>query len=194
VDYWYVAQVIWQDATGNRAPHWVGMTHRTADDDRIDLWLSPHLSTNETALKFGLGFVRDARGSFAPEERWDIHGVPVPGTNELVEPNLTNNLQGTQIVLDSLSGPRTPDGPILRRSGRKLIVRFVESAESIRVLVLGITDNHGRGVPLLDGWSQSESEFEFGVNWPADATTVDLALAVQRLRWVEFLVPPYTQP
>jgi hypothetical protein len=186
-EHWYLAQGIWQDATGNRALNSGARMRRTAGDDRLEVWFSPLLSTNETALKLGLGFARDALGSFAPEER-------VPGTNELVEPDLTNNLQGAQIILDSLSGPRTPDGPILRRAGRKLVVRFVAPAELFRVLVLGITDERGRPVPLLDGWSQSDSEFEFGVNWPADVSTVDLTLAVQRIRWVEFRVPPYAAP
>jgi len=183
----------WQDASGNRAED----VARTAvpEGRELKVYYRPALWTNEGAWKFRSGFARTAKGPFAPDELWVIKNVRVPTTNEFLRSTEEGRLQGASLRLEALVGPRTTDGPVLPYIGRVVVVRLLEAKEPIRLHLLNVSDNLGRPVPLVSKRNSGTADrWDFGIDVPADATTVDFTLAVHRIRWLEFLVPTVPEP
>jgi hypothetical protein len=175
--------------SGNRALEWGSLVVRRAGD-RITAWCAGAFWPEEAGWTFDAEFERIA--DFAPGELFTLPPVFVPGGKLPVLTNLEVEAHDVLVKSIKISGPTRmrsfQRGGYRPNAEVKLV--FSPQAGQLSVSLAGVTDDQGRPVPLGHELQLGKSEYEAGLELPADLRSLQLELAVRRRRLVRFTTGP----
>jgi len=195
---WWPVSVTLCDATGNMCESRIYSL--TGSNNKWTTLFEYNLWPEESAWRMRVEFSR--RDGYAPEDLWTINSVPVPLPQTLpsgspLPPQTVHaetNLHGCRVRLRPLrwrsAGRGVPAAPASQpESFYSFAVEMTPAPVGIRCDFVGMTDDQGRPFRLtFPGHFAGLAEFE--VQGPTNATSVNITLAVQKSRFVEFLVRP----
>jgi len=189
-EVWLVANEEVSDATGNKAGN-TSLGWGSYEDGYFTF--EPSLWPSESAWKLRCEIKR-AKG-FAPTEMFSFRGVPLgslEGTNRI---GWTTNLGGISITLVQVV--RRPPNTNSSWSSDQLSQAHFSTTGLTNDLHLDLLSVRTDDGTNLDSPSSSsggtERTYSFR-NIPSAAKTADFTFAVQRGRWVEFIVKPEVGP
>jgi hypothetical protein len=197
-EVWMTQSVELSDATGNVLRGQLFRFDQSGEADSIGGTLWP----DEAAWRLKLELKRSF--GYLPEELATFKNVPVPAVGTTVTNNMTNLVNGVELVLEDFE--RKPDLTNARNSGYWMgsMIHFEVRPPSHGVAVSLLQIVTDKGDKIAD-YTQSGPSFlgtvapkewtEF-TRWiylksiPTNAQTLDITWVVQKTRTVEFLVKP----
>jgi hypothetical protein len=187
---WQVDHVELSDATGNVIQS-SGMSWTGAGNGVFGF--NPGLWTNEAAWKLRCEIKR-TRG-FAPSEMLSFKNVPLAEMNKTNQLGWTSNFNGVSVTLDYFV--RRP--PLTNNSWSSAILsdahfHMTGFSNDLHFDLIELQADNGTNVECCSWSSGVDTQDREFKNVPADAKTLDFTFAVQKGRWVEFLVKPETGP
>jgi hypothetical protein len=177
--------------SGSYGSSWEHGEHKVDFDGA--LWL-------EAAWQLKVDFART--GDFPADELWFIKGVSVPRPGELAQARVVTNLHLVELEFLGVSGSEanlTEDyAGILAHSN--IHMRTPHPMDGLRLVLVEVRDDQGGKLAAKGSTSRTsmggrgntprDMLHGFGVEIPEDAKTLDITLAVTRVRSVEFLAKP----
>ncbi|HWN94754.1 MAG TPA: hypothetical protein VNT99_06965, partial [Methylomirabilota bacterium] len=186
---WQLRSIYASDALGNQNVYGVGSyPDRNGDESWEGYWL---LWPDEPAWKLRLEFVR--RGGFAPDERWLVEGIPVPGRDSFTPKTFQTNLQGVLLVVRGISDAQglLPDGQMsVNATSNVLDMKWSPSREGTRVSLLEVKDESGQKLVPAGSVGGDHGQIGYRLNIASNVHSVNALFAVHRNRVVEFLAKP----
>jgi hypothetical protein len=191
---WTLHELRATGVSGNRALQWGSLVVRPSGD-RITGWFAGALWPEEAGWTFDAEFERIA--DFAPGELFLLPPVFVPGGKLPVQTNLEVEAHDLLVKSIKITGPTRMRS--FQRGGYRpnaeVHLVFSPQAGQLSVSLAGVTDDQGRPVPLGHELQLGKSEYEAGLELPADLRSLQLDLAVRRRRLVRFTTGPgFVQP
>ena len=189
---WQVDHVELSDATGNVLPS-TGMTWGGKGDDVFGF--SPGLWTNEFAWKLRCEIKRTQ--GFAPGELLTFKNVPLPEMYQTNQPGWTTNVNGVTVTLEHfIRRPPLANGSGGWSSGQlsEAHFRLKGLSNDFHLDLIETRADNGTNVDCFSSSTSEDAQDRYLGNIPPDAKTLDFTFAVQRGRWVEFMVKPETGP
>jgi hypothetical protein len=186
---WLVDHVELSDATGN-ALRSTSMSSGGGDDVFL---FGPALWTNESAWKLRCEIKRSQ--GFAPGELFSFKNVPVPEMFQTNQLGWSTNFNGVTVTLDYfIRRPPLTNGNGGWYSSQLSQAHFhMKGLSNDLHLDLGETRaDTGTKVDCSASSTSDDSQDRYLGNIPSEAKTLDFTFAVQRGRWVEFMVKPET--
>ncbi len=195
---WTVQKLSLADATGNTWSPYLDFTRQNLDwtkDGAVEFFGA--LWPDEKAWKLNLEVVRQA--SFRPEELWDVT-IPLPGPGTVS--SLTNQWEheGVSVQLIGAAAPETDHpGPfkwVAKWWGEdkariySLAIQLRPELKRQRLSIVRAADQEGRPVEIVQHSNQDYAQQAVFLRPESGATNVIFTLALQRSRFVEFLVRP----
>jgi hypothetical protein len=189
-EVWQVASEEVSDATGNRARN-TSIGWGSSEDGYFTF--APGLWTNEPAWKLHCEIKR-AKG-FGPGETFVFRDVPLGRLDETNRLGCTTNFRGATVALVEVvrRAPSTNN----TWSSEQLSQAHFTTAGLTNDLHLDLLSARTDSGTSLDSpsWSSGGAERTYSFrNIPREAKTADFTFAVQRSRWVEFVVKPEVGP
>ncbi len=185
---WFVEKIYMTDATGNSAENNNWMTSNEGDETIIRYkWpLFP-----EETWRLRVEFSRRASASFATNELWTITEIPIPATNgvetQMMQSHQVQNLTvlGRSLSVSASGGGRRES--ILKASAGP-------DSDGYRLTVVHAIDQNGKELwTSRRSWS-SGGDYSFAVELEGESKTLDITLALQQSRFVEFIAKPAVAP
>lgn len=193
---WSVNSIRLLSATGitrqgnNRSARW--------HDAQLTVDLQGGLWFEEPAWKVQADFARTA--NYPTGDLWGIWGVPVPQPGEMVEHRVVTNLHGEELEFLGVSGFKHSLGVPAGKAHASLQLRTPYPMDALNVVLVEVRDEEGRKAEARGataemvaggrGITPKESRIGFQVEIPQGAKSLNITLAVTRLRRVEFLAKP----
>jgi hypothetical protein len=172
------------DAAGNAwSPR---MTARSFSQGEETFSLLGTLWPDETAWKLRARFTRTA--GFRPDELWTVPSVVVPGLRKSRRLSQTATRQGASLSLCRVSG--RAGAACDWRTPACVEVRMSPISDDLNLTLVRATDDRGRNITPPFATYMGEGLFSFGLLGTATPQKVSLTFAVQKPRFVEFLVKP----
>jgi hypothetical protein len=145
---------------------------------------------------------------YSDDEIWIVKGIPIPATNSTTKLNLQTNFQGCTVSLLALgeSLQRMPVFPTnipnlksLSESPYPMLsMKLTGNVSGTRLALASVIDDQGRPVPMVGnrqtGPTRNSLELGCRLQIKTDAKTLDVAVAVVKSRFVEFIVKPEIAP
>lgn len=185
---WSAFNVDLGDSTGNtlRARGSVGMTTSMSRTMRF----SPTLWSDEEAWNLKLHFKRET--GILPEHILTLTNLALPEVGATNRIDQTNVVNGVRMVLRHFI--RRPDttNNVYSSSDRSLIrIEHDDLGETNVLKLMGVTARPSNPTPSSSASSWSDRHYELGFkSFPPGTTHLDLTIAVQPVRFVEFKVAP----
>jgi len=191
------------DATGN---HWWPLRDSLlegVDGTEIRAGFLGALWPGEKAWKLVVEFKHVA--DFPANELLRIESIPIPGPEEMLQPQSSYEVNGATVDVASIIGANVSFDRIVRLNARRLrdcftvLVKGRILSQGRRLTFVEAKDEHGRIVKLKGTASdpgqisgQSPDLLPYSLNFQAlpDARELTLVLAVSQSRFLEFLAQP----
>ena len=172
---WRPVTVEASDATGNLI-NGIWGTGRERSLEYLEL--QPSLWPGESAWKLHVGFSQ--RSNFVASELWTLR-VPIPNTSTT---NLAQtNLQGAVLKYTGQARQSSLKGD------HHFAFRVTPPRPEYRLTLAKAVDDRGREAKEVGSY-ESPIEWAFALKTHADATNLDLTVALHRTRYFDFLVRP----
>ncbi|HXC98854.1 MAG TPA: hypothetical protein VN048_05900 [Verrucomicrobiae bacterium] len=186
---WQVDHVELSDATGNVLRS-TSMSSGGADDI---FSFGPSLWTNESAWKLRCEIKRTK--GFAAGELFTFKNVPVPEMLQTNYPGWATNVNGVTVTLDHII--RRPsltnlNGGWSTSQLSEAHFRMTGLSNDLHLDLIEIRADNGTNVESPSSSTGDNMQDRYLRNIPPETKTLDFTFAVQRGRWVEFLVKPET--
>lgn len=195
-DQWQPVRVELSDATGNHAASdsMFGVDYSKSSPLRSHeqvFVMDRSLWPDGSAWKCRVEFSRKDTAQFRADELWTIRGMKNPTDDGRNEINATNRIQGVEVRFRGLVGKQ---GQLrsyfpMFRSTSNIEIEVPDLPHGVRLNLVRVKDDHGREVkcqPLAYG----AGRYAFGIEFPNNAETVDVTLAIHKSRFVGYLAKP----
>jgi hypothetical protein len=176
-------------ALGNK-PRIVGDFEKTGQNNEEQISFQGALWADEPAWKLRAELSRTS--NFAGDQLWSVGRIPIPAPGERVEVNARTNLQGAELQFDDIK--------MARRTERTAFLHLrVPLEKDLGVALADIKDDQKRNLHHLcnvtegygaGGATPKEQLYEFKIDLPDNARSLDAIFAVSRRKDVEFLARP----
>lgn len=190
-DSWRPNSVEISDATGNQ---WMVYKEsdppRQQDGNELFSFVGALWPGEVWKLRFEFSRIAD----FRADETFTFSGIAVPGAKQVVQLQNSTNVAGTKIQLTTLCGEKAKLPGYLEYRAEQGFANFVLSApqrpEDYRLTLVRITDESGREAKIIPHVDWNPGELVCGFKPPEGAKKLNFAFALQKSRFVEFLVRP----
>jgi len=191
------------DATGNHWRPFRDSLLEGVDGTEIRAGFLGALWPDEEAWKLRIEFKQVA--DFPAKELLRIESIPIPGPEEMLQPQSSYEVNGATVDVASIIGANVSFDRIVRLNARRLrdcftvLVKGRILSQGRRLTFVEAKDEHGRIVKLRGTASdpgqisgQSPDLLPYSLNFQAlpDARELTLVLAVSQSRFLEFLAQP----
>lgn len=184
-EVWRLTALQISDATGNNAKS----SSMSWNSQTQDIAFMPSLWLSETAWKIRLEFKRSE--GFHPDELFTLKSMPLGDLNQTTMVLLTTNIAGIPLTFDSILR-RSPQTNQSWSYSQQSTMTFKHPAipAGIQMDLLHVMWDTGE-TNLAEGWSWSDNQHDYHFRKiPLEARTADITFAVQKTRFVEFIVKP----
>lgn len=148
---------------------------------------------NPNGMEFQFLFAREPSAKFATNELIHLKGLPIPKKNEVFESDFTTNVMSIDVEFIGLAGALAEFDfrPKIPSAGLSLQVEASSPSWITRIDVVSVQDEQGAQIPAerVSTWRNNQQR-AFRIDPRNNSKTLDVTLAIHRVRTVKFHVKP----